>query len=234
MGGPDEGGVETMEGKTAILRKIRSSLKTSPEDAARRAAVEERLQNAPVGIIPRRGQLPPQERLALFVQMAEKYSATTARIDSMDALPAAVVDYLKSRNLPASVRMGDDPSLAAAPWEGEKTLEVKHGASDGLDLAGVSHAFGGVAETGTLALLSGPDNPVTVNFLPEHHIVAIRAEDIAGDMETVFARLRAARGKGEMPRTFNFVTGPSRSADIEQTLLLGAHGPKALHIVIIG
>lgn len=223
-----------MEGKAAILLKIRSSLKAPPHDATRQAAVDARLQNAPVGIIPKRGQLPPNERIALFIKMAEKYSATTARISGMDALPAAVSDYLKSHNLPASVRMGSDPRLASAPWSGEKTLEVKQGASDGLDIAGVSHAFGGAAETGTLALLSGPDNPVTINFLPEHHIVAVRAEDIAGDMETVFARLREEKGKGAMPRTFNFVTGPSRSADIEQTLLLGAHGPRALHIVIVG
>ncbi|MEI9915983.1 MAG: LUD domain-containing protein [Methylovirgula sp.] len=40
--------------------------------------------------------------------------------------------------------------------------------------------------------------------------------------------------RGAMPRTVNFITGPSRSADIEQTLLLGAHGPRALHIIIVG
>ncbi|MCO6177196.1 lactate utilization protein [Ciceribacter sp. RN22] len=223
-----------MDGKSAILKKVRASLKASPDDSARRSAVASRLAETPRGIIPARGQLPGAARLDLFVAMAEKYNASTTRIAALSALPAAVADYLKGRNLPASVRIGNDPRLAVAPWGEERTLEIRHGASDGHDLAAISHAFGAIAETGTLALLSGPDNPVTLTFLPEHHIVALDARDIAGDMEAVWSRLRAVNGKAAMPRTVNFVTGPSRSADIEQTLLLGAHGPRALHIVIVG
>ena len=223
----------TMNSKSAILAKIRASLKAPSADDARRSAVVARLAQAPKGIIPARGQLPPPERVALFRSMAEKYNATTEQVDSLAALPACVSAYLKGRNLPAAIRIGNDPRLATAPWSSEATLEIRHGASDGHDLAAVSHAFGGVAETGTLAMLSGPDNPVTLNFLPEHHIVVIKAEEVAGDMETIWARLRAAQGSA-MPRTVNFITGPSRSADIEQTLLLGAHGPRALHIIITG
>ena len=223
----------TMNGKEAILHKIRSSLKVPSNDTVREASVAARLADHPAGIIPARGQLPPEERLALFVSMAEKYSATTERIETLNALPAAVSEYLKRRNLPAAIRIGKDPRLATAPWSSEATLEIRHGASDGHDLAAVSHAFGAIAETGTLALFSGPDNPVTLTFLPEHHIVVLRADEVSGDMESVWARFRAIRG-GDMSRTVNFVTGPSRSADIEQTLLLGAHGPRALHIVIVG
>jgi L-lactate dehydrogenase complex protein LldG len=95
----------------------------------------------------------------------------------------------------------------------------------------VSHAFGGVAESGTLVLTSGRDNPTTLNFLPDTHIVVIDAKDIAGDYETLWARLR---GQGAMPRTVNWITGPSRSADIEQTLILGAHGPRRLHVMVVG
>ena len=223
-----------MEGKSAILMKIRSSLKASPDDAARKDAVAARLGEPPRGIIPARGQLPGEARVRLFVAMAEKYNATTARVADIYSVPAEVSAYLKSRNLPAAIRIGSDSRLALAPWAEEKTLEIRHGASDGHDLAAVSHAFGGVAETGTLAVLSGPDNPVTLNFLPEHHIVVLRADDVAGDMETIWAKLREHEGKGVMPRTVNFITGPSRSADIEQTLLLGAHGPRALHIIVVG
>lgn len=222
-----------MDARQAILAKIRTSLKVPGSDDERRATVAQRLGQPPKGIIPARGQLPPNERVQLFCAMAEKYSATTERIDSLAALPAAVSGYLKGRNLPAAIRIGSDPRLANAPWSAEATLEIRHGASDGHDLAAVSHAFGALAETGTLCVLSGPDNPVTLNFLPEHHIVVVRADEIAGDMETVWSRLREAR-RASMPRTVNFITGPSRSADIEQTLLLGAHGPRALHIVIVG
>ena len=83
-------------------------------------------------------------------------------------------------------------------------------------------------------LASGQDNPTTLNFLPETHIVVLRAEGVAGDYETVWAKLRARYGKGALPRTVNWVTGPSRSGDIEQTILLGAHGPRRLHVVVVG
>ncbi len=127
--------------------------------------------------------------------------------------------------------MGADPRLAALPW-GETALEVSSGPSDGHDLNAVSIALAGIAETGTLALVSGADNPTTLNFLPDNHIVVLSREDVVADYEAAFARLRATYGKGCAPRTLNFVTGPSRSGDIEQTLLLGAHGPRRLHIVI--
>jgi len=97
----------------------------------------------------------------------------------------------------------------------------------------VAHAFGGVAETGTLVLVSGPGNPTTLNFLPDYAIAVVRESDITGAYETVWERLRAAYGKGVMPRTVNWVTGPSRSGDIEQTILLGAHGPRSVHIVVV-
>jgi L-lactate dehydrogenase complex protein LldG len=98
----------------------------------------------------------------------------------------------------------------------------------------VAHADAGVAETGTLVLTSGQDNPTTLNFLPEVEIVVLTAADIAGDYETVWDRIRERYGRGTMPRTVNYVTGPSRSGDIEQTIILGAHGPRTLHIVVVG
>jgi L-lactate dehydrogenase complex protein LldG len=98
----------------------------------------------------------------------------------------------------------------------------------------MSHALAGVAETGTLVLTSGPDNPTTINFLPETHIVAVRADDIVGDYESVWDAFRLRFGRGALPRTVNMITGPSRSGDIEQTILLGAHGPRRLHIVVVG
>lgn len=222
-----------MSARDDVLSKIRRSLGVHGGDLGRRAIVISRLETAPKSVIPARGQLPPRERVALFQAMAEKVSASVARVAAGDDVPRAVADYLRAHNLPAAVRMGDDPLIAGMPWELTQ-IEVARGPSDGSDIVGLSHALAGVAETGTLVLASGPDNPTTLNFLPEAHIVVVRAEDIAGDYEAVWDKLRARYGKGTMPRTVNMVTGPSRSGDIEQKILLGAHGPRSLHIVIVG
>lgn len=222
-----------MSARDAILGKVRRSLAAGAEDAQRRSAVAARLSDHPRGVVPKRGHLPKDERIALFEEQAVKANATVAHVAGYGDLPEAVSSFLRDKNLPAAVRMGADPRLASAPWAGQKTLEIHHGASDGEDASGVSHAFAGIAETGTLALTSGQDNPTTVNFLPENHIVVVAASDVLPDLETVWQNLRAARGTTGMPRTVNLVTGPSRSGDIEQVLLLGAHGPRALHIVIV-
>jgi L-lactate dehydrogenase complex protein LldG len=221
-----------MTGREAILGKLRARL--GGDEAARASAVADRLGKPVRGLIPARAQLPDRERVALFCDMAEKAAASVVRVRNADQVPKAVGDYLRSKNLPASIRMGGDRRLKALPWARLKSLEIKAGPSDGYDEAGISHAFAGIAETGTLVLHSGSDNPTTINFLPEHHIVVVDAADVTGDMEAVLTRIRRKFGKGEMPRTLNFVTGPSRSGDIEQKLILGAHGPRGLHVIVVG
>lgn len=221
-----------MSAREAILGKVRKALDASG-NAGRLDNVWDRLMEAPAGIIPARAQLDPEARVELFCRMAAQAAATVARVAGDEAVPAAVTAYLRARNLPAKVRMGGDRRLKAMPWVNERTLQVRHGPSDGDDEASVSHAAAAIAETGTLALFSGKDNPTTLNFLPDHHIVVVDAADIGGDLESVMRLTRARYGKGEMPRTLNFITGPSRSGDIEQKLLLGAHGPRALHIIVV-
>ncbi|EDQ34953.1 hypothetical protein HPDFL43_02110 [Hoeflea phototrophica DFL-43] len=222
-----------MSARESILAKVRQAVQASGDDAERRATVAGRLAEAPKGIIPKRGQLPKAGQVDLFCAMAEQFGASVARVGDYTDVPAEVSAYLRARNLPSEIRIGADKRLKKAKWASEKTLEVHDGASDGGDLSGVSHALAGAAETGTLAMMSGPDNPTTINFLPEHHIVVVKASDIKGDVESIWTMLRKAKGKGEMPRALNLITGPSRSGDIEQTIILGAHGPRALHIVVV-
>jgi L-lactate dehydrogenase complex protein LldG len=222
-----------MSAREAILGRIRRSLGVTGEELRRNAAVDDRLTRAPKGIIPARGQLPAAERVALFSTMAEKVLATVERVADEAAIPMTVAAYLRAHNLPAALRMGDDPVLTGLTWS-RTPIEVKRGPSDGTDAVGLSRAFAGVAETGTLVLASGRDNPTTINFLPETHIVVLKADDIAGDYEAVWERLRARYGRGVLPRTINWITGPSRSGDIEQTILIGAHGPRRLHIIVVG
>lgn len=215
-----------------IFSNIRRSLGVTGQEAPRRASVEQRLERAPKGLIPQRGQVSGEARIAVFREQAERVSATVTEVESGTDVPAAVAAYLRDNNLPAAIRIGADLRLKIMPWD-ETALEVKHGPSDGHDLAAVSHAFAAIAETGTVVMTAGPENPTTLNFLPDHHIVILAAKDLAGDMEDVLGKLRFAYGKGAMPRVVNFITGPSRSGDIEQTILLGAHGPRRVHLVIV-
>lgn len=221
------------EARDEIFANIRRSLGVTGREAPRLTVVDERLDRAPKGLIPARGQGDLLARLATFRRMVEASLATVVDVASPADIPAAVAQYLRDHNLPATLRMGQDSRLAELDWS-TTSLDVSKGASDGRDLNGISHALGGVAESGTLVLVSGPDNPTTLNFLPDNHIVVVQARDVQGDYEAVWDRIRFAFGKGVMPRVVNWVTGPSRSGDIEQTLLLGAHGPRRLHVIIVG
>jgi L-lactate dehydrogenase complex protein LldG len=222
-----------MTARDTLFASIRASLGVTGVEPARHAAVSERLQQHPRGVIPARGQLAPQERVKLFAEMVEAAAGTATILPSTDDIPAAVAALLRRHNLPMQIRRGGDPRLVALPWHKERTLEVSTGASDGHQLVSVSHAFAGVAETGTLVMASGPDNPTTLNFLPDTHIVVVDARDIAGDYEAVWARVRDTFGVDALPRAINLITGPSRSADIAQILILGAHGPRRLHVLVV-
>ena len=223
-----------MSAREDILATIRHSLGVNGTEPTRTDVVQQRLMRSPRGIIPKRGDLPPDERMALFQKMAEMVSATVTRLESLDDIPDALAGYLRSHNLPPKLRHGEDALFAAIPWDKQPNLDHSTGRSDGSDLVGLSHAAAAVAETGTVVMTSGHENPTTLNFLPDTHIVVVEAKDIVGDYETVWDRVRSRYGRGKMPRTVNFITGPSRSGDIEQKILLGAHGPRQLHIMIVG
>lgn len=222
-----------MSGRDAILGSIRGSLKRGAGDGGREA-VAQRLKAHAKGLQPERGQKPLAERVALFIEQAEGVAATTQRLSDLSEVPNAVSDYLRSANLASELRMAPHPDLQGLPWaEDAPSLTIAEGAADAADQVSLTRALGGVAETGTLALASGPDSPTTLNFLPENNIVVLRESDLVGGYEEIFDKLRDRLGEGVMPRTLNFITGPSRTADIEQTIQLGAHGPRRLHILIV-
>lgn len=181
---------------------------------------------------PKRGKLPAAEQRTLFLRMAQQAAASTDVAKSRAEIPTLIADYLKRHNLPAQLRLAPDPRVTGLDWKSQPLLEISSGTTEGDDLVSVTGAFSGVAETGTLALTSGAPTPTLLNFLPENHIVVLDAKDLSGSYEDLWAKLKAAYG-AEMPRTLNLVTGPSRSGDIEQTILMGAHGPKRLHIILV-
>ncbi len=217
-----------------ILGNLRRSLKVSGEEQERRQAVETRLAEPPRAVIPERSQGTPAEMTALFKTMAEAVQTSIAEVASLAEVPDAVADYLKSRNLPPSVKITPAEDLKGLDWDGQALLETAFGRAEESDPVSVTRAVAGVAETGTLALISGEEGSTTLNFLPETNIVVLRRDEIVGPYEDVWDRLRAKLGKDVMPRTVNFVTGPSRTGDIEQTIIMGAHGPKRLHVILVG
>jgi L-lactate dehydrogenase complex protein LldG len=179
-----------------------------------------------------RARLPPAERVALFCHWAEATNATVARVGAAE-VAAEVAAYLARNNLPAQAVMAPSPQLDAYDWANQPMLTLRRGAGRGSDQVSITGAFAGIAETGTLVMASGPDHPVSLNLLPDTHIVVLREADIVGGYEEVWARLRERYGKDHMPRTVNTITGPSRTGDIEQAIELGAHGPRRLHIVVV-
>jgi L-lactate dehydrogenase complex protein LldG len=226
------------EAREQILGAIRRSLKRGALDDAARHALEDRLAVHQRNLVPARAAaLDHSGQIDLFVAMAEEVQTTVTRVAGAADVPGAVADYLTQRNLPSRLVMTSDPQLDGIPWAERPLLEIRRGRAEDADQVGVTACFAAIAETGTLMLISGPESPTRNNFLPDTHIVVLRAAQVAASYEEGWTRLRAAKATPDgglaLPRTVNFITGPSRTGDIEQRLELGAHGPRRLHVVLI-
>ena len=214
-----------------ILAGIRRALRRGPMSAAAAAALAERVSTHRRNLIPARAAaLDRAARIALFVAMAEEVQTTVARVASGDAVPAEVARYLAAENLPAELVMAPDPGLDGIPWDERPLLTIRRGRAEPGDAVSLTPCLAAVAETGTLLLVSGSDTPTTLNFLPDTHIVVLRAGQVVASYEDGFDLVRA---RSAWPRTVNLITGPSRTGDIEQRIQLGAHGPRRLHIVLV-
>ena len=226
--------------RETVLSSLRRALgRDGPVDSETAAKLRTRMDGHTRNTVPARTALDAAELVELFETMAQNVHATVSHVADMSDVPGAVGEYLRSENLPSEIVMAPDATLDAAPWADNALLEIRRGAPVEADQVSVTSAPAAVAETGTLAMYSGPDHPSTLNFIPETHVVVLPAGRVVKSYEDVWDSIRAqaadpesGRG-GQLPRTVNFVTGPSRSGDIEQTLLLGAHGPRRLHIVIV-
>jgi L-lactate dehydrogenase complex protein LldG len=181
---------------------------------------------------PAQYSVPPLPKIALeqFMARARAAGADVRQLASADEIPVAVAETLRDRNLPAVVHLPPDAQWNALAWDTAPGLTLKHEAPGGNDAA-IANAPYAIAETGTLAFLSDPTRPASWHFRPGLEIAIVHAGDILPNLEAVLAQAKRA---GALPHTINLVTGPSRTGDIEQTLELGAHGPKALTIFVIG
>ena len=161
-----------------------------------------------------------------FRRQATRLASTVIGPIAASAAPAAISEYLARERLPRQAVCW--PTLAKTGWAAAG-LSIEPRSATATDLVGITGAFCAIAETGTLMLLSGPETPATVSLLPETHIAIVPIASIVATMEDGWTRLRA---HSTMPRAVNFVSGPSRTADIEQTVTLGAHGPYRVLIVL--
>ena len=220
-----------MSSRDAMLANIRAKVSKGSE-AARRAAVDAHLAAHPRNLIPARGVGDDAHRLRVFTEMMQAVGGSVELVDDLNDVPHAAADYLRNTNLPAKLRRGSDEVLAKLPWH-RGMLEIDVGRAVDADRASITRAFAGIAESGTIIQISGPDNPTTLNFLPEAHIVVLEAGNLFASYEEAWSKLRIEMGEAVMPRTVNMISGPSRTADIEQTIVRPAHGPKNMHVIIV-
>ena len=214
-----------MSARANILSRIRTRQgKAVTVRAAERESVAQYLAQHPQGPRPQTGD----DAVARFRERALGLSTTIEELPTTGDIPVAVARYLQGLGLaPAAVCW---PEFAALDWQAQG-LAIESRAARGDDLVGITGAFCAVAETGTLMMCSGPDTPPATSLLPETHIAVLRRNRIVAGSEDAWALLRSEH-EG-LPRAVNFISGPSRTADIEQTVTLGAHGPYRVHILLL-
>jgi L-lactate dehydrogenase complex protein LldG len=178
----------------------------------------------------------PADLVQTFVDRARRMESTVERIASREEIPGAVARYLDALELPARIAEQKShagvcwPEFADLDWRGAG-LAVDARPTQGADRLGITGVLCAIAETGTIVVASGARAPTATTLLPDTHVAVLCARDVVPGMEEAFARVRAL--PGGMPRAVNLISGPSRTGDIEQTIVLGAHGPYRVHVLLL-
>jgi L-lactate dehydrogenase complex protein LldG len=213
-----------MSARENILARIRARQgKPAAQTAAEREAVRSHVQSHPGSPRPSMEWDP----VARFRERALGLASTVDEVDALAAVPAAVARYLKAHSLPIAAVCWAE--LAVLEWRAAG-IEIAVREARDSDLVGITGAFCAIAETGTLMTMSGRDTPAAASLLPETHIAVVRKSRIVRGMEEAWQLMRDELGSP--PRAVNFISGPSRTADIEQTVTLGAHGPYRVHVIL--
>jgi L-lactate dehydrogenase complex protein LldG len=220
--------------RDAVLGKIRAALDADPEDLERRSAVAARLAEPPQHLVPAIARKPPGELLARFESALRSRTSDFISVGTAQEIPRAIAHYLRTHGLTLRMRAGNDPYLVALPWRDMPDLVLETGRARPGDDVGLSRAIAGVAETGTLVLASGADNPATLAYVPDTHLVVVETSAIVGSYEDAMQRVAATCGVGALPRTLNLISGASRTGDIGGKIVMGAHGPRRLGVVLVG
>jgi len=144
----------------------------------------------------------------------------------------AIIGDLRRVSKANRIAISDAPLLAELT-QGIEESEICPGTSDLFSCdVGITMAQCAIAETGTLILEAEKERHRLISLLPPIHIALVRSSDIC---LTIADSLKQVRGNGEneMRRAITFITGPSRTADIELTLTVGVHGPKEVYVIVI-
>jgi L-lactate dehydrogenase complex protein LldG len=218
--------MDTSTARRNILARIRAAQGRSGEEpaTAERESAADYLARHPQGPRPPM----PDDLVKRFIEQAEKLSTTVESVDALSDAPAAAHRYLTGLGLPVQAIAWQ--TLQDLDWAAAG-LAVEFRKPEDADVVGITGCFCATAETGTLALLSGPQTYASAALLPETHIAIVPASRIVAGHEDAFNLIRAERG--ELPRAVNFISGPSRTGDIEQTIVLGAHGPYRVHVIVV-
>ena len=216
-----------MSARDDIFRRVRAAQGTGA--ASSRVSVSQAIESICTAHVQGpRIQIDPATYVARFKKRSEALSSTVDMVETLTEVPEAVRRYLASLAQDCSAVIWS--TLLDLPW-GSHGVTVEARQAQGSDRVGITGCFCAIAETGTLMMLSGPETPASTSLLPETHIAIVPQSRIVAGMEEGWALLRQERGA--LPRAVNFISGPSRTADIEQTLVLGAHGPSRVHLVMI-
>lgn len=219
--------------RDAVLARVRKALGRTGDGAADRAVAEAYVAAHAHGPRP----TPAADLVERFIRRATDLESTVERIAERREIAPAVARYLDALDLPPALAAQKShcgvcwPEFAELDWAGAG-LEIQARPTVGDDRLGITGSFCAIAETGTLVVLSGAETPTATALLADTHVAVVRADRIVAGMEEAFALLRHERGR--LPRAVHLVSGPSRTGDIEQTIVLGAHGPFRVHILVLG
>lgn len=205
-----------------MLARIRAALGDRGRSEDAQNALEQRMNAPPVGPRPR----VDDDRQGQFIAKTEANLFTVETIASLQLLVPMVRRLLAGTSEP---NISVAPALTHLGWPTDWT--INSGAGRMIEPLSVTLAIAGVAETGSVVFRSDPDNPTTLNFLPDTHVIVLRTSDIVAHMEDVWARLRA--GGPDWSRAVNIVSGPSRTADVGGIIVRPAHGPKDVHLILV-
>ena len=214
------------DSREQVLTNIRAALKRSaalPDSVTK--VLQARLSRPRANLQPAIGTDP----VAHFIDRLQSVHGKLTRVAALEQVAEVVAGHLAEHDLGEALVVAPDPELEGIPWSNR--LSVQRRAATGGDRLTVTAAYAAVAETGSVVLLSSAQSPTTLNFLPDDHVVVVRESQVVAHIDDVWTRMR--RDKRSMPRTVNFITGPSKTADVEQTIQEGAHGPRRLHVILV-